>query len=134
MYHVSAQGVDERMINVHDYYYYLRRTETEHKSPYGLCGRKATSKRGPNEEHVHSVQRGTQVKHVDPPGFFTVHFNNVTTMLCFHSVSPDQNITQFTTYLGTNSKHWFTTSFLQGRCRKAMLSSAWLKAAIGRQL
>ena len=22
MYHVSAQGVDERMINVHDYYYY----------------------------------------------------------------------------------------------------------------
>ena len=21
MYHVSAQGVDERMINVHDYYY-----------------------------------------------------------------------------------------------------------------
>ena len=25
------------------------------------------------------------------------------------------------TYLHTNSKHWFTTSFLQGRCRKAML-------------
>ena len=24
MYHVSAQGVDERMINIHDYYYYLR--------------------------------------------------------------------------------------------------------------
>ena len=23
MYHVSAQGVDERMINVHYYYYYL---------------------------------------------------------------------------------------------------------------
>ena len=23
MYHVSTQGVDERMINVHDYYYYL---------------------------------------------------------------------------------------------------------------
>ena len=23
MYHVSAQGVDERMINVHDYYYYV---------------------------------------------------------------------------------------------------------------
>ena len=22
MYHVSAQGVDERMINVHNYYYY----------------------------------------------------------------------------------------------------------------
>ena len=28
MYHVSAHGVDERMINVHYYYYYLReRTE-----------------------------------------------------------------------------------------------------------
>ena len=26
MYHVSAQGVDERMINVHYYYYY---TETD---------------------------------------------------------------------------------------------------------
>ena len=25
------------------------------------------------------------------------------------------------TYLHTNSKHWFTTSFLQERCRKAML-------------
>ena len=24
MYHVSAQGVDERMINVHYYYYYIR--------------------------------------------------------------------------------------------------------------
>ena len=24
MYHVSAQGVDERMINVHYYYYYMR--------------------------------------------------------------------------------------------------------------
>ena len=24
MYHVSAQGVDERMINVHDYYYYSK--------------------------------------------------------------------------------------------------------------
>ena len=23
MYHVSAQGVDERMINVHYYYYYV---------------------------------------------------------------------------------------------------------------
>ena len=31
MYHVSAQGVDERMINVHYYYYYyylLTPTET----------------------------------------------------------------------------------------------------------
>ena len=27
MYHVSAQGVDERMINVHYYYYYYRRLE-----------------------------------------------------------------------------------------------------------
>ena len=26
MYHVSAQGVEERMINVHYYYYYLDRT------------------------------------------------------------------------------------------------------------
>ena len=25
MYHVSAQGVDERMINVHYYYYYYDR-------------------------------------------------------------------------------------------------------------
>ena len=25
MYHVSAQGVDERMINVHYYYYYDKR-------------------------------------------------------------------------------------------------------------
>ena len=24
MYHVSAQGIDERMINVHYYYYYYR--------------------------------------------------------------------------------------------------------------
>ena len=24
MYHVSAQGIDERMINVHYYYYYLK--------------------------------------------------------------------------------------------------------------
>ena len=24
MYHVSAQGVDERMVNVHYYYYYAR--------------------------------------------------------------------------------------------------------------
>ena len=23
MYHVSAQGVDERMINIHDYYHYI---------------------------------------------------------------------------------------------------------------
>ena len=23
MYHVSAQGIDERMINVHYYYYYI---------------------------------------------------------------------------------------------------------------
>ena len=23
MYHVNTQGFDERMINVHDYYYYL---------------------------------------------------------------------------------------------------------------
>ena len=23
MYHVSAQGVDERMINVHNYYHYI---------------------------------------------------------------------------------------------------------------
>ena len=28
MYHVSAQGVDERMINVH-YYYYLHNMSTE---------------------------------------------------------------------------------------------------------
>ena len=26
MYHVSTQGVDERMINVHYYYYYSMRT------------------------------------------------------------------------------------------------------------
>ena len=25
MYHVSAQGIDERMINAHYYYYYLKR-------------------------------------------------------------------------------------------------------------
>ena len=24
MYHVSAQGVNERMINLHDYYYYYK--------------------------------------------------------------------------------------------------------------
>ena len=29
MYHVSAQGVDERMINVHYYYYYDRYTDLE---------------------------------------------------------------------------------------------------------
>ena len=28
MYHVSAQGVDERMINVH-YYYYVRQTHLQ---------------------------------------------------------------------------------------------------------
>ena len=27
MYHVSAQGLDERMINVHYYYYYVQRHE-----------------------------------------------------------------------------------------------------------
>ena len=30
MYHVSAQGIDERMINVHYYYYYYRRDNTKH--------------------------------------------------------------------------------------------------------
>ena len=29
MYHVSAQGVDERMINVHYYYYYLSHTSEQ---------------------------------------------------------------------------------------------------------
>ena len=38
MYHVSAQGVDERMINVHYYYYYrqitcLRRFKGSHSNP-----------------------------------------------------------------------------------------------------
>ena len=28
MYHVSAQGIDERMINAHYYYYYTRRKTT----------------------------------------------------------------------------------------------------------
>ena len=28
MYHVSAQGIDERMINVHYYYYYLNNKNT----------------------------------------------------------------------------------------------------------
>ena len=27
MYHVSAQGIDERMINVHYYYYYRERVK-----------------------------------------------------------------------------------------------------------
>ena len=30
MYHVSAQGVDERMINVYYYYYYLRLSVRQH--------------------------------------------------------------------------------------------------------
>ena len=37
MYHVSAQGVDERMINVH-YYYYL------HQPGNSVCVGKDTSK------------------------------------------------------------------------------------------
>ena len=41
MFHVSAQGVDERMINVH--YQPIN-------SPYGLCGRKATLKKKMKEE------------------------------------------------------------------------------------
>ena len=36
MYYVSAQGVDERMINVHYLYYYVY---------YGLCWDKAVVKR-----------------------------------------------------------------------------------------
>ena len=39
MYHVSTQGVDERMINVHYYYYYSR--EGSHglhiQPPFGLA-------------------------------------------------------------------------------------------------
>ena len=62
MYHVSAQGIDERMINVHYYYYYhdkctllLTLPASEIRScvkveaaalgsdkPYGFCGREAT--------------------------------------------------------------------------------------------
>ena len=38
MYHVSAQGIDERMINVHYYYYFLlfseMQTEELHKLKY----------------------------------------------------------------------------------------------------
>ena len=48
MYHVSAQGVDERMINVH-YYYYCRQFDSLSVSlclsVCGFCGRKATLKR-----------------------------------------------------------------------------------------
>ena len=36
MYHVSAQGVDERMINVHYYYYYY-----EMQASARTCGRRA---------------------------------------------------------------------------------------------
>ena len=33
MYHVSAQGVDERMINVHYYYYFLPKTVGNRTKP-----------------------------------------------------------------------------------------------------
>ena len=39
MYHVSAQGIDERMINVHYYYYYvylLRRISNTDTCQFGL--------------------------------------------------------------------------------------------------
>ena len=37
MYHVSAQGVDERMINVHYYYYY---NNLKHSSHIIVCTHK----------------------------------------------------------------------------------------------
>ena len=37
MYHVSAQGVDERMINVH-YYYYLRQKVHNYNYVVRKCG------------------------------------------------------------------------------------------------
>ena len=52
MYHVSAQGVDERLINVHDYYYLKlkkgggggggrRSLQTEERTCLGACNFKA---------------------------------------------------------------------------------------------
>ena len=37
MYHVSAQGVDERMINVHYYYHHVSKQKPRLKSPIGSC-------------------------------------------------------------------------------------------------
>ena len=37
MYHVSAQGVDERMINVHYYYYYYYVWNVTVREYYELC-------------------------------------------------------------------------------------------------
>ena len=39
MYHVSAQGVDERMINVHYYYYHERLSLDGHSRVQRSCGR-----------------------------------------------------------------------------------------------
>ena len=38
MYHVSAQGVDERMINVHNYYYYFSSNAQVNNSHYVFFG------------------------------------------------------------------------------------------------
>ena len=38
MYHVSAQGVDERMINVHYYYYYYNLTHNSSCDAAGMLG------------------------------------------------------------------------------------------------
>ena len=37
MYHVSAQGVDERMINVHYYYYKRKFLRLDEDANDGLC-------------------------------------------------------------------------------------------------
>ena len=38
MYHVSTQGVDKRMINVHYYYYYWQRKQATYRSLVGVLG------------------------------------------------------------------------------------------------
>ena len=43
MYHVSAKGVDERMINVQHYYYYITITETKGQTFRGIPGFYSTS-------------------------------------------------------------------------------------------
>ena len=56
MYHVSAQGIDERMINVHYYYYY--------QSKFGL--KRIISSRNIRLEDINTNNRNSHFDYMSP--------------------------------------------------------------------
>ena len=61
MYHVSAQGVDERMINVHYYYYYIR-PSCPKESSHRVSSRVSSAGQRVERQIIHGVDAARQME------------------------------------------------------------------------